>query len=507
MGTRVVALIVAAITIGLLVIYVLSWTDQPAVNSRALNASLSDAQRAALAPDWIDVKRLWIRSAGVGGALIIIGIALGLAGSAAREPLLVRHNKGIFPGTLAIKVHQPVGNDLAHVVYAGVSGRQRLPGATLKHLSAPPKELPLLEAPAIDVALTPYEILKPNLATNPHLMIVGKSGAGKTNVGKAALGVYRAELPDAEFMICSLIASNWQGMVTANTPETILETLRAADAELTRRDQFLVQHGITDGATTDELSAFILLMDEAETTAQAFGSGAAGREFRMLLRRYASMSRNAKMAGIWLTQTADRDLFPKAVIENSTVLLGKCSPNVAAQFALWDSTVTVQLPGLEIGRFYAMHQRAWVQFPKVNTPHVRLSELYRAPLLLTEDGEADGLGENDQPDGPLNLIADATEPRYTGTRYTTVHAPVGGGERGYTGIVYRVPSRNDAGEDVLTDYDENLHRRVWDAFQTTHSIKRVQSIVKMGYEGGTGWYLAREIRRLGQQGKLPWMEG
>ena len=100
---------------------------------------------------------------------------------------------------------------------------------------------------------------------------------------------------------------------------------------------------------------------------------------------------------------------------------------------------------------------------------------------------------------------------FSGTRYTieppntvqTVQTPGGGGNGRYMGIVYRVP-----GEDVpLVDMDEELHRKLWAAIQAGKGLKKSQRAAGMGYEGGTGFYLAREISRLGHMGKLPWEEG
>ena len=149
------------------------------------------------------------------------------------------------------------------------------------------------------------------------------------------------------------------------------------------------------------------------------------------------------------------------------------------------------------GRAYNPQRGGYVTFPFVPTLRLPTSSLLCRPdlrisageetLLLTADAEADGLGEDDLPDD----LPD-------GTRYTAQITP--SPVRRYTGIVYRVPSEDKP----LVDYDEDLHRRLWDALRTGSSLKGAQEKARMGYTGGTGFYLARAVRELGQRHSLPW---
>jgi hypothetical protein len=497
MGTRVVALIVAGVTICALVVFLVAWYEPAQVASREISARRSDAQRAALAPDWEATWRLLIRSAGVGGCLIIIGVSLGIALLSIRKPLLVKDQDGVFPGTIGVKVHQPVGNHQAHPIKAGVSGPQRLPAATYKGLTRPADDLPQLPAPSVHVELAPYEVLKPDLQNYPVRLVVGRSGCGKTNLGHALLGVARHEQPGMEFVICSLVAHRWPGILSANTADSILLAAEAVHAELLRRDAYLTQRHLADAQASD-LQPLLFVMDEAETVLDQMSAAQAGR-FDVAIKAIVNMGRNTLIASVFLTQTGDRKILPKTINANADVLIGNSHDWVAAAFAITNEELRRQLNGAPKGRFYSLRHGAWCTFPVVKAPQVRLSRIYQAPLLLAADGEADGeadgLGAADQPDSP-NLAYDAHGIRYPDT------VVEGGGVPAYPGIRYQVPGKAKS----TVDYDEALHRRIWAACGTAKAIKAIQEEVDMGYKGGSGFYLVRAIRRLGQAGKLPWRE-
>lgn len=491
-ATRVVALIVAAVATVVLAAYLVAWFEPAAVTNRAASAQRTDAQRAALAPDWEATWRLLIRGAGVGGLIVIIGVSLGIALLSIRHPLLVRDRDGVFPATLLVRLLQPPGDHRAHITKAAVSGPGRLPAATYRQMTRPPDDSLQLPAPSVNVEMDPYELLKPNLEDDSVRLVVGRKGCGKTNIGHALLGVARQEYPNMEFVICSLVAHRWPGILSANTADGILLAAEAVHAEMLRRDAYLTREHFADALTSD-LPPLMFVMDEAETVFDGMSKAQADR-FEKTIKAIVNMGRNTLVESVFLTQTGDGEILPKTIRANADVLIGNSHDYVAAAFAITNEALRRQLNGAPRGRFYSLKHGAWCTFPLVNVPQVKLSSIYQAPLQLVADGEADGLGAADQPDGPA-LAFDADGIRYPST------VVEGGGVPPYPGIRYQVP-----GKDPTVDYDAALHRRIWAACGTAKAIKAIQEEVGMGYKGGSGFYLVKEVRRLGQAGRLPWQE-
>jgi hypothetical protein len=478
-GTRIVALVVAGVASVLLVVILINHFDPPAVRSREFGAQLNDAERAALAPDWTQTKRLWIQGAGVGGLIVIIGVSLGIAGLSIRHPLLVNDRDGVFPGTIGVKVHAPVGNHQAHVVKAGVSGPQRLPAATYKQLTRPPDDPLQLPAPSVNVELVPYEVLKPDLANYPVRLIVGRSGCGKTNLGHALLGVARQELPGAEFVICSLVAHRWPGILSANTTDGILAAAEAVHAELLRRDAYLAQHKFVNAQASD-LRPLMFVMDEAQSVFDEMDAAMASR-FETAIKAIVNYGRNMLVASVFLTQTGDRKIMPKTLNDNADVLIGNSHDWVAAAFAITNEALRRELNGAPQGRFYSLRHGAWCTFPLVKVPQVRLSSIYQAPLQLAADAEADGLGAADQPDG---ATASAALPLLPTDAEGGVWDPAGVGRR-------PVGSR-----DYTLAIDEAFEQRVWEVWDGLEkpNYTAVQKLMFPDQEdGGAHWKAIKAV--------------
>jgi len=162
----------------------------------------------------------------------------------------------------------------------------------------------------------------------------------------------------------------------------------------------------------------------------------------------------------------------------------------------------------EKGSWYSYRHRAWFTAPLVKPPHdVRIWPGWKPTLELAADGEADNIDGVDMPSTPLEYSSYEVQ----GTRYTVPTTPEGGAVALYQGISYQVPCTPTAthpdGWRVKTHYDETLHRRIWDKLPDCRwAIKPTQAAADMDGEGGDGFYLVREIRKLGRAGKLPWQE-
>ena len=147
-GGRFALLLVGGVVVIVVCVIVLNFFDPPAQSVRATSAALTIAEQQALAPTWMDVKRGLLTSAGLGGSVLIVSLCLGLSFLMLREPLLLRHSKGIFPAffsVLGLRASDPPGNQEAQPEYARVAGVQRPLGRP-----ALPRPEAQLALPALD---------------------------------------------------------------------------------------------------------------------------------------------------------------------------------------------------------------------------------------------------------------------------------------------------------------------------------------------------------------------
>lgn len=270
----------------------------------------------------------------------------------------------------------------------------RISAAALRQLARPPE--PVIDA---QVDLLPADVLAPDLAQRPHKLLIGESGAGKTNTLYQAISTFRRYHGDAEVMVCSLVRKDWPDL-SASTPATIYAALEAVAQEMQRRDELMSSRGLREFRDTG-LPPVLLVVDEAEAIGDEFNRRELA-EFKGRLRNVIRMGRNFGVAGLFGTQLARRDMFDPTAIDNmGTVIIHRVSRTVAAQFQIWDPRVTRQILTLPTGRAYDLRREAFVSFPRVAQPRLRLSDLYHEPAvpLLPADAEADGLGADDLSDG------------------------------------------------------------------------------------------------------------
>lgn len=418
---------------------------------------------------------------------------------------MVYHKNGQLPASAdaRITLYAPHRNEKAEIAQAVFNGRvDRANGAGMRALLAPRPDEDILQLPAPAQAdLTAAAVVQPDPQGRPDTFIVGQKGSGKTNVLRYIISRYLDALPAAKFLVLSTIASNWAGIDAVTQPQAIYQAVMDLRNEIEERDQAMRQAGVPDYFRWSAAPPLIVVvLDEAEAVFDALrieGQRVA-REFAGTLRIVVNTGRNFGMMFVVGTQTARSDVLDPAMLRNAgTLLMMRMDSQTAARFAVYGREVTDILPVMPAGRAYNPQHGGYVTFPLV--PALRLPQsatLCRqelrapaedAPLLLAEDAEADGLGDNDMPDGPA-----------TGTRYMVHNA--GGGKPRYIGIAYRVPGHSEP----LIDYDEDLHRNIWHALQTGSSLKGAQRITNMKYEGGTGFYLVRQVQSLGQQNRLPW---
>jgi hypothetical protein len=111
------------------------------------------------------------------------------------------------------------------------------------------------------------------------------------------------------------------------------------------------------------------------------------------------MGRKPGVGLIAVTQAARTDVFDSHVRTNlANVLLFRNGQGTAEMFRVGDR---VNLPTIPTGEAYSLAHGHRLAFPLTDRPRVQVSRLYKETIFqLPADAEADGLGEDDQPDSP-----------------------------------------------------------------------------------------------------------
>lgn len=418
--TLIALIVIVIITLTVVAPALRRWID-PAEAARHANAlRLAEARDNALEP-----LRLLLAQVGLGaGVVILIALAgAALAGLVAVWRYLptraeatagmVYPKNGMQPTLLQpessrIRVYAPARNEKAEEFRAIFSGPElvgvdppRVSSPTLRQLSAPDESV--IDA---KVDLLPADVLTPDLSQRPHRLIIGESGAGKTNTIYQAIEAFLSHYSNAEIIVCSLVRKDWNDL-SASTPATIYAAMQAVTQEMQRRDELMTSRGLREFRDTG-LPPVCFVVDEAEAIGDACNNRRERAEFKGALRNVIRMGRNFGVVGIFGTQLARRDMFDPTVIDNmGAVIIHRVSRTVAAQFQIWDPRVTAQILTLPTGRAYDLRREAFVSFPRVPQPQLRLSDLYHEPAgqyLLPADAEADGIGADDLPADSTNDI-------------------------------------------------------------------------------------------------------
>jgi hypothetical protein len=439
--------------------------------------------------------RLW---AGLCGAAPVLMLAVAVIGAwnlarwARIRSVLVHHKLGNLPAVADSRIrliadHRNEKAEIAQAVFAGRVDRAN--GSGMKALLAPRPDEEILQIAApqpitAGVIMDDYDPIR-----EPHYLLIGQTGSGKSSAVKYITAEI-ARRYNSEFLVAERGGIDWNQQADARTIDGYAALLDTVEQERQQRGELMRAADVDHiSGLRERLPLLVLVIEEAESAyGQLFQLDRnRAKVFAATLRDIASQGRKQGIVMIVATQTGTSGVFDAPTRRNlGNTLIFRSEVIVGDQFGVPRAAGLATLPS---GTAYALKYGAVVEFPLSSRPTLPHSPLYHEneTLLLTTDGEADGMGDEDQDDGPAD-----------GTRYTvqTPPTPV----RRYTGIVYRVP-----GQDVpLADYDEALHHRLWDALRTGSSLKGAQEKARMGYTGGTGFYLARAVRELGQQHNLPW---
>lgn len=412
----------------------------------AQEAYLRDQARAAAQAEALDPLWLWLKRIAIGTlAVLCLAVALFAVNAAVHgarwfrnRATLVYPQHGLYPQQwerpntgrphvpLLGQPHQrllpPANEPKAQIVAALTNGNlDRIPaGAMRPLLRNDPGEAALPEPEAmVKVELRPEDAVAPDIQQKPHRLVVGETGAGKTNTLRFIIGQYGRALPTAEFIIGSMVRKDWGHLLAATQPDEIAAAVHTVTQEIARRDDLMSRAGVTEFADMPGLAPLVFVLDEAEAVFDSFGNRRAAAEFKAELRNVIRVGRNFGVIGIFGTQLARRDMFDATLIDNmGEIYVHRCGKAVAMQFQVWATDVMDSLLTLPSGRAYCLKRASFTTFQPVGLPDVRVSRVYAPTLRLTADAEADGVGVNDLPDG----ATDATQVATSGPQWTAMAA-------------------------------------------------------------------------------------
>lgn len=500
-------IVLLALVILILVVYI-----GPPIQ-RAFDPELAASYRAELRQqaanrEAMRVWWLWVQRAFAGFLIIALVAASIFALNAAlhgsrwlrkRAHLVPADHRGLYPawleresagrhvpllGVPRIRISTPVNEAQAQIAAAWTGGNVTRLGSNPQKLLAAPETTPAPLTTNFDIGklLADY-----NPETQPHYMLIGETGAGKSSA-VFALTDHIARHFNSQFLIAENGGVDWNMQTDARTLAGYAALLDAAVLENKRRTQLLRTANVSNIVQLAEhLPLLVIVLEEAEGVYQRLfeldQKGA--KRFRANLRDLAGQGRKQGIALIVATQTGSKEVFDMPTRNNlGNILVFRSKAMVGDWYGV---PRTAGIQGLPSGTAYATRYDRLVTFPRISRPQLPNAGIYHEPdeLLLVADATADGVGEDDLPDG---------------TGYPVPDLPPRGDA--YPGIWYRVP---DDDQPTL-DMNEDLHHRLWTALQEHTSIKDAQIAAGMQYKGGRGFYLAQAIRELGERNALPWQE-
>lgn len=330
------------------------------------------------------------------GALVIMGGAIYIVKTLAARSRRMYAKDGLFPVVdhghgRYVNVNEPGAQSLA-VLAAG-----RRPTAALASriidahyraaVDAMPAQLAALPEPA---PLTVASLAAVDLRTDPHWLLIGATGSGKTVASYAILAELARRQP-CEFAICELGGVNWPQATATTTPE-IVAAILSVQAEMERRQASLRTYGVDH--VQDLASAppyLVLVVEEIDATLDDLRI-AGDRDQRaaavVALRAIARMGRKAGVCLFAVSTSGTTDVFDPHVRKNmSTVLLFRSEHTVSETWRL----PGVRLTDLPPGHAYSLRHSATVRFPYASRPSLPMASLRTAeppqiePAILVQN--------------------------------------------------------------------------------------------------------------------------
>lgn len=493
---------------------------------------------------WTWAGRAWTAVCGVIPlalmALLAGGVYLALrygATYARTHAPLVYHQHGLLPAVADTSVrviadHRNERAEVAQAIFDGHVDRANT-GGVRALLNPPPGEAvlpdpapalpdqvdiftaPLPDRPALLLGHGPRGPITLDLDEGGHVLVGGSPRTGKTNLLASIVALAARQSPRGETVqvaLCDLKRIDFALLPgdlallrwpVATTIPDALAMVRAVEAELDRRLALLAAaHVRTVGDYNrrggERLPYLLQVIDEIGELS-AHPDRDVRDAFTTAAQRVGQLGSAAGIMQILATQRPSAKVITRAIT-------GICDTRIALKVAtMIESQLILDAPGAE--SLPAVRGRALMRvggdIVQAQTYYAGLRDgrfdrlLHSLPRLLRlpADAEADGLGADDQPDGPAvqtavrSAVLGAVQPQWGGNAVFTASAPV---------VPQSVPQAVPPGKRAVPDGvpDEDLMQEIYRAWLRSRdsrsgrrSLSQAQRDV-FGYDGGQAFVVA-----------------
>jgi hypothetical protein len=338
--------------------------------------------------------------------LVIVGGAIYIVKSLAARIKRIYAKDGLFPLVNLGNGLFYNGNELgAQSLKALASGRRptaALAGRVIDaHYRAAVDALPEQVAALASPPLTVEDVTAVDPRTDPHWLLVGGTGSGKTSASYAILPALARRAP-CQFIITEPGGVNWGDQATATDTQQIALVIQAVQREMERR-MAILRSNDADHASDLDLPYLMLVAEETDTVLDDLRL--TNREMRtatvIALRNIARMGRKAGVCLLAVSQSGTTDVFDAHVRKNlSNVILFRSEHTVAETWRV----AGVRLSTLPAGTAYSVPHGALLSFPLTSRP--------RLPIWcdLPELAEPVSIAVPDWPGAPATPLLPRREP-------------------------------------------------------------------------------------------------
>ena len=305
-------------------------------------------------------------------AFVMIGAVFSVIRYMVSRSGRVYSKEGVFP-LVSGRQQLTNYNEAGAQTLAAIASVGRLNSATARNvIDAQYKQAPqaLPQLPPIDEhpAITADAIIREaNPRINPHWLLVGRTGSGKTSATYAILKNL-SQSAQCEFLITEPGGVNWGRQAIATTTTDIVDVIIGARHEMERRQELLRAEDVDHiKELRTPLRYLILLVEETDALLDDLRLYGVERKRDMLisLRAIARMGRKTGICLVAVSQSGTTDVFDAHLRKNmGNVLIFRSEHTVSDMWRLRD----VKLSSLPVGMAYSVQHGATVQFPLTERP-------------------------------------------------------------------------------------------------------------------------------------------